>query len=508
MADDMRSDDLKYTPLLRRLFAKRGLTFMNSFSPFPLCCPARASFLTGTYAHNHRVYWHDRPYGYGVFDDSRTIATSLRRAGYNTGFVGKYLNGYGRDRSLVRHGPSWNYVPRGWTDWRAAFTNPGLARIHGDVPHYYDTPYNINGRLDNSHRGEYQPVVVADFATRMSQRFSVSRRQSGKRFFMYVNFTSPHNGGPNESDDPAAVRRGAARFAFGTPARPDWVKGRFDHIRRASGLPRSGGPAEANMRDKRDDMRRLPEPNRRERSAMAEVTRQRAEALFVMDRQIARLVRQLKASRQWRRTFFVFTSDNGYFLGEHRLRPQKARTYEPSLRVPILVTGPRMRQGERRYDPISLVDLSATILDAAGARPPRPTDGQSRLVTMRRGDQGWAHPEVTEFFLPPRRRPRDNVISDERFAVGVRVARYSYIKYRSFEELYDLRTDPFQDRNVASRSRYAEVRRQLLQLVRETADCAGPACLVPMPDSLAATPTEERELTLNWWRAMGRRYGW
>ena len=106
MADDMRVDDMRYAPNLRRLVGRNGLTFRNSFSPYPLCCPARASLLTGSYAHNHHVWWHARPYGYAVFDDSHTVATALRAAGYRTGLVGKYLNGYGTMRSLVTGRPS------------------------------------------------------------------------------------------------------------------------------------------------------------------------------------------------------------------------------------------------------------------------------------------------------------------------------------------------------------------------------------------------------------------
>ncbi|HEX8779896.1 MAG TPA: sulfatase-like hydrolase/transferase, partial [Nocardioides sp.] len=113
MADDMRFDDLQFTPFLRRL-AREGTTFENAFSNFPLCCPARASYWTGQLAHNHGVYWHNVPYAYGAFDDSRTLATSLSAAGYRTGFIGKYLNRYGADRSLVSGEPSSTYVPDGW----------------------------------------------------------------------------------------------------------------------------------------------------------------------------------------------------------------------------------------------------------------------------------------------------------------------------------------------------------------------------------------------------------
>ena len=117
MADDMRTDDLRFMPSVRRLLVGRGLNFRNSFSPYPLCCPARASFLTGRYAHNHHVYSHAKPYGFQSFDDHATIATALQQSGYQTGFVGKYLNGYGAERSLVTGGPSFRYVPAGWTDW-------------------------------------------------------------------------------------------------------------------------------------------------------------------------------------------------------------------------------------------------------------------------------------------------------------------------------------------------------------------------------------------------------
>jgi N-acetylglucosamine-6-sulfatase len=144
MADDMRVDDLAFAPALRRLVADHGVTFTNSFAPYPLCCPNRASFLTGQYAHNHGVYWHEPPWGYGSFDDSRTLATSLRDAGYRTGFIGKYLNRYGVDRSKVSGQPSHRFVPPGWSDWRAAVENPGNAGFHGHTYHYFDTPFNVN----------------------------------------------------------------------------------------------------------------------------------------------------------------------------------------------------------------------------------------------------------------------------------------------------------------------------------------------------------------------------
>src|SRR5690242_4272902 len=116
-ADDMRWDDLRWMPNVRRLVQRRGLTFENSFAPYPLCCPSRASFLTGQYAHNHHVYSHDEPFGFASFRDRRTIATKLQAAGYRTALVGKYLNGYGEQPVRRTGEPSLTYVPPGWTQW-------------------------------------------------------------------------------------------------------------------------------------------------------------------------------------------------------------------------------------------------------------------------------------------------------------------------------------------------------------------------------------------------------
>ncbi len=508
MADDMRVDDLRFAPSLRRLVARQGITFENSFAPYPLCCPARASFLTGVHAHRHHVWSHDPPWGYQRFDDSRTLATSLRRAGYRTGFVGKYLNGYGPQDSLVSGKPSWRYVPRGWTDWRAAFENPDVPGIHGGTYYYFDTPYNVNGRVDNRYRGRYQTNVVGDFSLDMARRFSRHRDP----FFMYVNYVAPHHGGPVEPDDPGPIRdrRGHRRLLM-TPAVPDSVKGRFDDVvRRGAGLPRGGGPAEASVRDKPGRLGKLPEFLPRERRALREATRQRAEAVHVMDGQVRRLVTTLKRTGEWRRTVFVFTSDNGYLLGEHRLLQGKIWGHEPSLRVPMLVTGPGMRgggeDGHRRQDPITTVDLAATILDVAGARAPYDPDGVSRLPTLLDGDVGWTTPVLHEALHTGGRKSGD--FDDVRTAIGIRTSRYVMLRYRNGAELYDLADDAVQNRNRWRSQAYRDVRRDLLEVWDAMKDCRGEECLVALPPSLSAGVAENRARTRSYWQQVRRVYGW
>lgn len=506
MADDMRADDLRWMPRVRKLVGKDGLTFDNSFSPYPLCCPARASFMTGQYAHNHKVWWHEAPEGYAAFDDSRTLATSLSQAGYRTGFIGKYLNRYGTAKSKVSGGPSYKYVPRGWDDWRAAIENPRRDGIHGDTYNYFDTPFNVNGKVDNRYRGKYQSNVIGDFSVEMTKRFSKQKQP----FFMYVNYVAPHHGAPREKGDVGVLRDSMGnRQVFFTPARPRSVWGKFDRIiNRGAGLPKNGGPAEKNVSDKPTFFRSLPEPGLNERDALRTVSRQRAESVYVMDRNIARLIKQLKRSGEWSNTVFMFTSDNGFYLGEHRQRYGKVRAHEPSFRVPFLVTGPGMRSGESRYDPITTIDVSASILDLANARAPHVADGQTRVPTMLGGDRGWVSPVVNEATNLEGKKLRSPGFKDRRVAIGIRTARYSYIRNRTGEhELYDLVRDPLQDRNVFSSKSYADQRRALTRVWKDFKDCDGQQCLAELPEGLQADALESRKMGRQYWRDWQRTYG-
>lgn len=506
MSDDMRTDDLAFAPNLRKLIARHGVTFENSFSPFPLCCPARASFLTGQYAHNHKVWWHDPPYGYGAFDDSRTIATAMHDAGYRTGFIGKYLNRYGLARSKVTDEPSARYVPAGWDDWRAAVEPPGDSDIHGNTYDYMDTPFNVNGEIDNGYRGVYQSDVIGDFSVDMAARFA--RRQ--QPFFMYVNYVAPHHGVPNAPDEPDVVKDADGHeLSVVTPAVPDWVKGKFDkRITRASGIAKTGEKVETDISDKPRALQQRYQPEGKEaEEALLYATRRRAEAVYVMDRNIARLVAELQRSGEWENTVFAFTSDNGMIIGEHGLGMTKVRAHEPSLRVPMLVTGPGLRTAQKRYDPITTVDLTATILDLGDAKAPHLADGTSRVKTLVEGDQGWTAPVVTEAVFTA--RGRDPLFTDLRTTIGIRTSRYSYTRYRGGDaELYDLAEDAREDENLADDPRYAAVRAALDELWPRVKDCKGRGCVPRLPSALLAAPAQNARDTDAYWTAFDAAYGW
>jgi arylsulfatase A-like enzyme len=513
MADDMRTDDLRFMPAVRRLLVGQGLTFRNSFSPYPLCCPARASFLTGRYAHNHHVFSHESPYGFQSFDDHATVATALQESGYQTGFVGKYLNGYGAERSLVTGGPSFRYVPSGWTDWYGAVERPaGSPYRSGGTYNYMHTIFNVNGRIDDSHKGQYQTGVLGRFARSLVQKY----HRSPRPFFLWLSAVAPHFGRPYEKGDPVHVKRGGGGFTrIATPARPKWVRGTLDRqIPRASGLPVNGGPSEADVSDKPRPMNTQPELSREERYAERNLTRQRAEALVVLDREVARLVAKLKQTGEYANTVFLFTSDNGYFLGEHRMRQGKIKPHEPSLRVPFVMAGRGIPHGER-FDPITTPGITATIADLAGAtaRMPYPEDGLSVVPAIAR-DRGWTVPIVTEGLESGNMFPQEPALKaagfrDARNTIGIRTPRYKYVRYSDGDaELYDLDRDPNELTSRIADPAYAAVRDELHRLWLDYEDCLGASCRAPMPENLRRTPLQDEVGTNTQSRGVEHRYGY
>jgi N-acetylglucosamine-6-sulfatase len=512
LSDDMRTDDLRWMPNVRRLVEDRGLNFRNSFSPFPLCCPARASLMSGMYAHNHHVFSHVPPYGFGAFDDRRTLGTSLNEAGYNTLFLGKYVNGYGAQDSKVTGQPSFRYVPPGWTEWYGAVSRPAQSGYSsGGTYNYWHTIFNVNGHIDDSHKHQYQTDVLG----KMARDLVVKYHRSPKPFYMYLAPVAPHFGSPNEKDDPTGVINPSTGKPeqIKTPARPQWVRGRFDaQLPRASGMPSDGGPSQANVSALPRPMNQLAELSPQERVAVRTLTRQRAEALFVLDRQVGDLVKTLKATGEYDNTVIMFTSDNGYFLGEHRMRQGKIKPQEPSLRVPFVIAGPGIPHGTR-YDPITSPGLTATVLDLAHARPPHPADGMSVVPSFRR-DRGWRVPVVSEaletssVFKAAASHPAPG-FDDPRTSIGIRTARWKFVRYNDGDgELYDLAKDPNELTNRFGEPRYAHIQAELQQLWVAYKDCHGASCRAPMPAALQVSPARDKTLTNAESRGVQERYGY
>ncbi|HSE09730.1 MAG TPA: sulfatase [Nocardioidaceae bacterium] len=486
MADDMREDELAWMPNVQHLIGDRGVRFVNSFSPYSLCCPARASFITGQYTHNHEVWSNSKKYGFGALDDTSTLATDLSAAGYRTAFLGKYLNGYGTSPAPDGSSEdSFHYVPPGWHDWRGSINDlydAGTPEAGGTYS-YFDTTLNVNGTL-RGYPGAYQTRMFGLESRDMLEQLTRSPRP----FFLWVSYVAPHAGGPVEDDDPRWVQRSNGRRAqVTTPARPRDVKGMFD-----AQITRSlGAVPEPDLSDKPEFMRDYPTLNDAEVEALTEVTRQRAESLYVVDQEVGRTVEALEQSGELDNTLVVFTSDNGYFLGEHGMLQTKRLPYQSSLRVPTLMAGPGIPEGEVREDPVLTTDFAPTFLELAGARTERVMDGASLLAAARNGDQGWSRAVFTE--AGPRnlkdQEPALEVYpegpSPLRFSQGVRTPRYLYVEHATGDrELYDLRTDPDELESVVERPEMRRVASQLAAVLDRLRMCEGESCRVPLPAAL------------------------
>ena len=223
------------------------------------------------------------------------------------------------------------------------------------------------------------------------------------------------------------------------------------------------------MRDKPAYIRRL------HRFTPADVARIRTnyqcrrESLLAVDEGVALMVDALRARGELDDTVFVFTSDNGYFSGEHRVPGGKIKPYEPSVRVPALIRGPGFPRGRRTGQLTANVDLASTIADVAGAAPRRRLDG----VSLRRLAQ-----------RPSRFGRRDILLQNGPGAeavnpryTAIRTRRYKYVQYFNGErELYDLRRDRFEQRSVDGTRRYRRVQRRLARKLRRLRHCAGASC--------------------------------
>jgi arylsulfatase A-like enzyme len=433
MADDQTVDSMRVMANVNALLGEQGTTFADNYASFPLCCPSRTTFLTGQYGHNHTVMGNALPQGgYEKLapTHANTLPAWLKLAGYRTVHIGKYLNGYGRQRPTE--------VPTGWDEWFGS-VDPSTYR-------FYDYTLNENGKLVRygTAAGDYQADVYTAKAVDAVKRLSPRTEP----FFLSVAYLAPHSGGPRESDDPANLA---------TPVPAPRHRNRFS----AEPMPRTPAFNEADVSDKPLAIRRRPLIGNQRVNAVTEMYRQRLESLLAVDEGVAAIVRALQDSGELARTLFVYTADNGFFHGEHRIPNGKLQHYEPSARVPLVLRGPGVPRGVRVTQPAVNIDLAPTIVDAANARVGRPTDGVSLLALLA---------DRTRFV------GRDVLLETPTYA-AIHTPRYVYVEHNTGErELYDLVSDPNELASLHENAAYAQIRSDLARRLLALRACKAADC--------------------------------
>jgi N-acetylglucosamine-6-sulfatase len=444
LVDDARRDDLSTLPRIRNLIGTRGVTFKNAYSPFPLCCPARATLLTGQYAHNHGVLDNAAPLGgFTKFNDAHTLATWLT-ADYTTALIGKYLNEYAPP-----------YVPPGWDHWM----------VPDSVYNYRATRWSIDGV--NQNIAGYQTNTMAKLAT----GFINAHAKDPRPFFLYTSIVAPHSGEPAEPDDPNTVYR---TTKFPTPN----VSRRYRNTFR--GLA-NRNPAfdEADVSDK--PLRPAPLANW-EIAALTEVNAQRRESLLSAQDATVAIIHSLKTTGVLDNTYVFFISDNGYLLGEHRIRGGKVFPYEVASHIPMLLRGPGIPAGSVVRQPVGLQDFAPTVLgltsETAGTWPfdgvntlpmiGHPKRRQSRPIVLEAGPASATCATTDHGYCPFRWHAVVALLDGTRWKYVVRDT--------GFKELYNLNRDSQELVNIAGRPTAAAVASRMQTLLDRYQWCAAAAC--------------------------------
>jgi arylsulfatase A-like enzyme len=412
LTDDERWDGFDVMPWLGGELARNDSgweTFPNAFANTPLCCPARASLLTGRYAHHTGVEDNDDG---GNLDESSTLATWLHAAGYRTGLVGKYLNGYPFGRLP--------YVPSGWDRFVGKRNQSGV------------TVYRRFRAVDQG-----TPVFVRAYATDWLAEKAVAFVRTTPRtrpFFLLFAPSAPH---------------------------PPWIPARR-HRGSYADLPVVEPPNVVGaLRGAPPWVRSRPEPSAAQRAVWLDEQRRADETLLAVDEALHAIVEAL--ADRLADTYIFVLSDNGYSFGEHRWGGKKC-PYEACVRIPFAVHVPRADRGQAPAF-VSIVDLAPTIMSVAGVATPEGLDGQ--------GFAAWIEPRINTLVQPRNEPIYLEWVGDAQIPAwtAVRTTAFKLIRYEDgFEELYDIGggvgpPDPWEMDNHVADPRYAGILARLRRLL-------------------------------------------
>lgn len=420
------------TPSIDRL-GREGVIFTNCFVAMSLCAPSRATFLTGLYPHTHGIYNN----GIRWNQQLQSLPRLLHEAGYRTAHIGKW------------HMDADDRVQPGYDYW-AAQVGQGQ---------YVNPRKNINGQWVDL-KG-YDTTIITDQAIAFMR--SVPRTQPFCVWLAYKACHAPFTPAPGHEQDFADVEfKPPASFFQDDEGKPMRVRRKMR------------APVAATRRQGRKASKKT-EPFNLER--WAERERNQFRCLMGVEDSVARLLDFLEEQKRLDETLIVYAGDNGFFHGEHGLHG-KLEAYEESIRVPMLVRyPPAIRPGQRVDAFVSNLDLAPTVLDFCGVKAQRPMQGRSwrPLVTGKAGSGSWRQAFLYEMFGGGADPAHPTV-------KALRTDRYKLIlnlNPREFDELYDLKNDPQELRNLARERGHQdlirELKRQMLSLMRELEDPAVPA---------------------------------
>jgi arylsulfatase A-like enzyme len=446
LTDDMALHDVVVMPKLKRLLIDEGTTFSNYFVTNSLCCPSRSSILRGQYVHNHKVISNQAGYKrfHELGHEASTIATWLKAAGYTTGYMGKYLNGYPDPDEKTN-------VPQGWDEWDVAL--PFAA--------YNEFNYKINENGKIVAYGHAENDYLTDVIARKAQAFIRQAAEKHKPFFLHLSPFAPH--------EPA------------TPAP------RHEKLFLDASAPRTASFDENEVAEKPAYLRAQPLLTKAQIAKMDQLYRKRIQSLQAVDDLVEEIVKTLENTRELSNTYIVFTSDNGFHLGQHRLLQGKQTAYEEDIHVPFIIRGPGVPTRHAVSHLALETDVAPTFADWASFIPPGFVDGRSLAPLLGKRPpslEHWRQGVLIEHYPGP--EPYVSKFEKRLFEAkdkphltaykAVRSNQYLYVEYQSGErELYDLRKDPDELHNIVKEAA-PDLVKGLSSWIYDAARCSGAGC--------------------------------
>jgi N-acetylglucosamine-6-sulfatase len=358
LTDDLSPNLVQFMPKVLEM-ERKGVTFANYFVTDSLCCPSRSSIFTGEFPHDTGVFRNRPPDGgYDGFNahgnESRTFAVALQQGGYKTALLGKYLNGYD---------PVKNGAAGGWNEWDV--TDSGYGG--------FNYPLNEDGKV------VYFGAKPRDYLTDVLSRLAVKfiREPKNAPFFIEIATFAPH--GPYV----AAPRDTQAFLGLRAPRSPA-----YDAAPDAQAAPW---------------LIRLPPLSGPEMASIDRDFRKRAQSVLAVDKMIGDLQAAIAATGQQKKTYFIFSSDNGLHMGEHRLMPGKQTAFDTDIHVPLVITGPGVAAGRTLDEIVENTDLCPTFTELAGAASRPTAEGRSLVPLI----HGQPVPEWRTLALIEHHRPRN-----------------------------------------------------------------------------------------------------
>jgi N-acetylglucosamine-6-sulfatase len=407
---------------------KNGATFRNAFVTTSLCSPSRSSFLTGCYAHRTGVA--ENTAGSRLRDDIPLVFDYLKKAGYGTAYVGKV------------HIPNFLENDRG-IDYVASFPGQGA---------YFNNRFIVNGKPTPTEG--YITDRITDFALDFLQK-----REKGKPFAMFVGHKAVHS--PFQPD----------------PKYKDLFKDEYMPLPPTWDDTYAGRPPY--LKERRKSWHGL--DGLLQKFNYSELQRNIAACILSVDDSVGRMLAHLEKSGELDNTIIVYSSDNGFFAGEHGLNDKRAM-YEESIRVPFIVHYPRGVKAGTKLDQMVLnIDLAPTMLEHAGIQPPSHMHGRSFKPALEGKDPTGRDHWLYEYYW-------DKPYPFDPTQYGIRTKRYKYIRYPDvgstdpdypmkgalpYDELYDLQTDPLEMRNLANEPSAKNILEEMQGLLKRELDRTG-----------------------------------